>query len=83
MYLEGKISPAAYFGDLTRWENVLHEVLNALTTWIGDFLVVSPPALRLLPPLLKTSEDLSMPYYMEQQYSHYHYSSMSSVPKCW
>lgn len=66
VYLEDTIGPAVYFGDLTRWENVLHEILNALTTWIGDFLVVSAPVFGLfIAALLKTSQDLSMLYCVE------------------
>lgn len=40
VYEVDTIGPVAYFSDLTRWDNVLQNSLNAVMTWVGDGLVI-------------------------------------------
>jgi hypothetical protein len=40
VWLRDTVGPAAYFLDLGRWDNIAHDAINAVVTWIGDFLVV-------------------------------------------
>ncbi|KAF8524145.1 hypothetical protein BU17DRAFT_85252 [Hysterangium stoloniferum] len=32
--------PVIYFNDLGRWENIAHDAINAVMTWIGDVLLI-------------------------------------------
>jgi len=32
--------PVIYFNDLGRWENIAHDAINAVMTWIGDMLLI-------------------------------------------
>ncbi|KAJ2918809.1 hypothetical protein MD484_g1612, partial [Candolleomyces efflorescens] len=34
------VTPHDYFLDLGRWDNVAHDLINAITTWLADFLVI-------------------------------------------
>lgn len=40
VWLRSTIGPANYFLDLGRWDNIAHDLVNALTTWFADFLLV-------------------------------------------
>jgi hypothetical protein len=44
VWLADEVGPAAYWGNLSRWDTITHEVLNAFTTWVGDGLIVSSQA---------------------------------------
>jgi hypothetical protein len=41
VWLADEVGPAAYWGNLSRWDTITHGTLNAFTTWVGDCLVVS------------------------------------------
>lgn len=41
VWLAADPGPDVYFTDLTRWDNITHDAINAIMTWIGDSLVVS------------------------------------------
>ncbi|KAF8524146.1 hypothetical protein BU17DRAFT_85253 [Hysterangium stoloniferum] len=32
--------PVLYFNDLGRWENIAHDAINAVMTWLGDMLLI-------------------------------------------
>ncbi|KAL0068588.1 hypothetical protein AAF712_004303 [Marasmius tenuissimus] len=40
VYQRGTVGPTDYFNDLGRWDNVAHNALNALQTWMGDSLII-------------------------------------------
>jgi len=40
VWLAANPGPAAYFGDLSRWDNIAHDAINAVVTWIGDSLMI-------------------------------------------
>ncbi len=40
VWLAANPGPAVYFGDLSRWDNIAHDAINAIVTWIGDSLMV-------------------------------------------
>lgn len=41
MWLAESVGPIVYFNDLGRWDNIAHDAINAVMTWIGDLLVVT------------------------------------------
>lgn len=45
VWLAADPGPAEYFGDLSRWDNIAHDAINAVVTWIGDSLMVCPSIL--------------------------------------
>ncbi|KZT30083.1 hypothetical protein NEOLEDRAFT_1174421 [Neolentinus lepideus HHB14362 ss-1] len=40
VWLAANPGPVAYFNDLGRWDNIAHDAINAVVTWIGDSLVI-------------------------------------------
>ncbi|KAF8993548.1 hypothetical protein BDQ17DRAFT_1451628 [Cyathus striatus] len=40
VWLRDTVGPENYFLDLGRWDNILHDLINALITWCADFLVI-------------------------------------------
>ncbi|KAF9030979.1 hypothetical protein BDZ89DRAFT_949212 [Hymenopellis radicata] len=40
VWLRETVGPANYFLDLGRWDNIAHDALNAVMTWMGDALVI-------------------------------------------
>jgi len=40
VWLRDTVGPTAYFLNLGRWDNIAHDAINAVVTWIGDFLVI-------------------------------------------
>ncbi|KAL0581091.1 hypothetical protein V5O48_000985 [Marasmius crinis-equi] len=40
VYQRETVGPANYFNDLGRWDNIAHNALNALMTWMGDSLII-------------------------------------------
>ena len=40
VWLAKEVGPAAYLGNMGRWDAITHDALNAFMTWIGDCLVV-------------------------------------------
>jgi len=40
VWLVADPGPVVYFSDLGRWENVAHDAINGIMTWIGDFLLI-------------------------------------------
>jgi len=40
VWLVDEVGPAAYLGNMERWDTITHDALNAFTTWIGDCLVI-------------------------------------------
>jgi len=40
VWLRDTVGPTDYFLDLGRWDNIAHDAINAIMSWIGDFLVI-------------------------------------------
>ncbi|KAG7099697.1 hypothetical protein E1B28_001517 [Marasmius oreades] len=40
VYQRTTVGPENYFADLGRWDNIVHDALNALMTWMGDSLII-------------------------------------------
>ncbi|KAF8582180.1 hypothetical protein K439DRAFT_1391994 [Ramaria rubella] len=40
VWLVDNPGPVIYFNDLGRWENIAHDAINAVMTWIGDMLLI-------------------------------------------
>ena len=40
VWFVGEVGPAAYLGNMERWDTITHDALNAFMTWVGDCLVV-------------------------------------------
>ncbi|KAF9270694.1 hypothetical protein L218DRAFT_849536 [Marasmius fiardii PR-910] len=40
VYQRKTVGPENYFADLGRWDNITHDTLNALMTWMGDSLII-------------------------------------------
>lgn len=40
VWLAADPGPVAYFNGLGRWDNIAHDAINAIVTWIGDSLVI-------------------------------------------
>uniref|UniRef100_A0A0W0F1M6 Uncharacterized protein n=1 Tax=Moniliophthora roreri TaxID=221103 RepID=A0A0W0F1M6_MONRR len=60
VYLRDSVGPGNYFNDLGRMDNIAHDALNAIQTWMGDSLIIyrcylvwgNNPYVIILPVLL-------------------------------